>query len=111
MFIALIANISAGMRKAAGDQDRRLMLATVLAVTVSAVVESIDSNNLWTQSISTYFWIIIALPFALCWSRPQEPSETDKEDADAEEDTTPRMEAIRRKGQEQLSHAVPGRGE
>jgi O-antigen ligase len=111
MFIALIANISAGMRKAAGDQDRRLMLATVLAVTVSAVVESIDSNNLWTQSISTYFWIIIALPFALCWSRPQEPSETNKEDADAEEDTTPRMEAIRRKGQEQLSHAVPGRGE
>ncbi len=109
MFIALFTNIIAGMRKAAGDQDRRLMLATVLAVTVSAVVESIDSNNLWTQAISTYFWIIIALPFALCWSRPQEPSETDS--VDAEEDTAPRIEAMRRKEQEQLSHALPGREE
>jgi murein biosynthesis integral membrane protein MurJ len=103
MFIALVTNIIAGMRKAAGDQDRRLILAMGLAVTVSAVVESIDSNNLWTQAISIYFWIIIALPFALYWSRPHEPSETDKECIDAEEDTVPRMEAIRRKEQEQLS--------
>ena len=86
------------------------MLAMALAVTVSAVVESIDSNNLWTQAISMYFWIIIALPFALYWSRPHEPSETDKEFLDAEEDTVPRMEAIRRKEQEQLSRR-PWKGE
>jgi putative peptidoglycan lipid II flippase len=110
MFIALVTNIIAGIRKAAGDQDRRLILAMALAVTVSAVVESIDSNNLWTQAISIYFWIIIALPFALYWSRPHEPSETDKECIDAEEDTVPRMEAIRRKEQEQLSRR-PWKGE
>jgi murein biosynthesis integral membrane protein MurJ len=110
MFIALVTNIITGMRKAAGDQDRRLMLAMALAVTVSAVVQSIDSNNLWTQAISIYFWIIIALPFALCWSRPHEPSKTDKDFFDDEE-TVPRMEAIRRKEQEQLSQTVPGRGE
>ncbi|MFL5691995.1 MAG: lipid II flippase MurJ [Ktedonobacteraceae bacterium] len=111
MFIALITNIIAGMRKAAADQDRRLMLAMALAVTVSAVVESIDSNNLWTQAISIYFWIIIALPFALCWPRPHAEADKEKEYADAEEDTVPRMEAIRRKEQEQLSHTVHGREE
>jgi O-antigen ligase len=125
IFITLFTNIMTGMRKAAGDQDRKLMLAMALAVTVSAVVESIDSNNLWTQSISIYFWIIIALPFALCWSRRHEPSESDKECVDAEEETVPRMKAIRRddeetaprmrairrKEQEQLSHVVLGRGE
>ena len=110
MFIALVTNIITGMRKAAGDQHRRLMLAMALAVTVSAVVESIDSNNLWTQAISIYFWIIIALPFALCWSTPKEPPETDKEFFDDEE-TVPRMETIRRKEQEQLSHVVLGKGE
>ena len=98
------------MRKAAGEQDRRIILAMALAVTVSAVVQSIDSNDLWTQAISIYFWIIIALPFALCWSTPKEPSETDKEFFD-DEDTVPRMEVIGRKEQERLSHVILGRGE
>jgi len=124
MFIALVTNIITGMRKAAGDQHRRLMLAMALAVTVSAVVESIDSNNLWTQAISIYFWIIIALPFALCWSTAKESSETGKEFFDDEEtvprmeaigrgdeETVPRMKAIRRKEQEQLSQVVLGREE
>ncbi len=110
MFIALIVNIIAGMRKTAGDKDRRLMLAMALAVTVSAIAGSIDSNNLWTQAISIYFWTIIALPFALCWSRPHESSETDQAYVDAEEVTVPRMKAILQKEQEQRSRR-PWKGE
>jgi murein biosynthesis integral membrane protein MurJ len=103
VFIALAVSIIRGMRKASGDHQA--LLAVALAILVSVLIQSLDSNNFWTQVFTIYFWIIIALPFALCWSTPKEPA---KDSLD--EDTLPRIEAIRRKEQEQLSHVVPGRG-
>jgi exopolysaccharide production protein ExoQ len=108
IFIALIANIIRGMRKATGEQDHKAIFAMALAVTVSALIESIDSNDLWGQAISIYFWIIIALPFALCWLPVKQPSETDQDSFD-DEVTIPRMEAIRQKAQGQIALLEGGR--
>ncbi len=101
VFITLLISIIIGMRKATGDH--RALFAMALAVLVTVLVQSLDSNNFWTQVFSVYFWIIIALPFAVCWSPPRQPLEIDKEILD-DEDTVPRMRAIQRIEQVQISH-------
>jgi O-antigen ligase len=71
VFLALFASLMARMR--AARSEHRVLLAAVLAVLVSTLVQSVDQNDFWDQSIGVYFWIIMALPFALHWSRPQPP--------------------------------------
>src|SRR5579875_310795 len=101
LFLLLLAvlavNLISGMLKASGRQ--RLLFATVLAIFVSAVIECIDSNDIWNQSISIYFWIIMVLPFALCWSTAKQPPEPIQEEGtwiDDDEATVPRIKAMQK---------------
>jgi len=66
VFVSLAVNIISGMRKTTGGH--RLLFVTVLAAFVSVFPQALDSNNFWTQVFIIYFWIVMALPFALCCS-------------------------------------------
>ena len=77
VFITLFISLIAGMRKATGDH--RVLFAAALAVFVNMLLQSLESRDFWSQANAIYFWIIMALPFALCWYRPKQSSEI-KED-------------------------------
>ena len=80
VFITLGVGLIAGIRKTTGEQ--RVLFVTALAVFINMVLQSIEQNDFWTQSIGIYFWIIVALPFALCWSTRKQPSRAAKEALD-----------------------------
>ncbi len=100
VFIALLVSLITGMRKA--TNDHRVLFAAALAVFVNVILQSFASNDFWIQGVDIYFWIIMVLPFALCWSTPKQLSETDAEYLD--EATEPRMEAIQPAEREHVSH-------
>jgi len=99
VFITLGVGLIAGMRKTTGDQ--RMLFVMALAVFVNMVVQSFDANDFLAQSIGIYFWIVMALPFALCWSTTKQSSRTNKEALD--EVTEPRVVAVQRAKQEQIT--------
>ncbi len=73
IFITLFISIIRGVRKAL-DDDHHLLFATTLATLFSTLVQSLGTNDLLTHlTIGTYFWIVMTLPFALYWSRREEP--------------------------------------
>lgn len=92
MFIVLLINLIAGMRKASGE--RRILFAVALAALISVLLQSFDSNDFWEQAISIYIWIIMVLPFALCWSKPEKQAEPDENYSD--EPTDPRIKVVQR---------------
>jgi len=92
VFAAVFVNLITGMRKATGEH--RVLFAVGLAVLINMISQNLDSNDYWIQGIGIYFWIIIALPFALCWSAPKQLSKTDTDQAFLDEETIPRMEVI-----------------
>jgi len=65
------------------------------------VLQSLEQNDFWEQSIGIYFWIVMALPFAICWSTTKQSSRTDKEALD--EVMEPRVEAVQQAKQEQIT--------
>ena len=75
--LILVISIIRKMRKT--SPDHRLMLATALGIFFSMMVQSFETNDIWTQSIGPYFWICMALPFALCWTTPETPLESTKD--------------------------------
>lgn len=91
IFIVLSVNLITVMRNTPGD--RQMLCAAALAVLVSVLVQSIETNDFWTQAYSIYFWVIVSLPFALCWYAPKPLSKIDVVDFD-EEATVPRIKAI-----------------
>ena len=99
LFIVLGVSLIAKMRKTTGDQ--RMLFVMALAVLVNMVVQSFDTNDFWAQSIGIYFWIIMALPFAVCWSTAKQSSRTNKETLD--EVTELRVEAVQQAKQEQVT--------
>ena len=101
VFIALGVSLIAGIRRATGEQ--RTLFVMALVVFVNMVLQSFEQNDFWAQSIGIYFWIIMALPFALCWSPPKQSSESDKETLD--EGTESQLEAVEQAKQEQVTHA------
>jgi len=101
VFIALFASLIIGMRKATGDH--RTLFVTALATLVSVFVQSVQTNDIWIQAVAIYFWIIMALPFALYWFTPKQLSETDEE-ALEDEGTMPRMRAIQKAEWEKVSN-------
>ena len=103
IFIALLAGLLAGIRKATGE--RRMLYAAALAALICVLFQSQESNDFWIQAIAVYFWIFMALPFALNWSTPKPLPEADAESPD--ETTLPRMEAVR---QGMLEHTSAGPG-
>ena len=88
VFIVLAANLIAGIRKATGDQ--RTLFVMALVAFVNMLMQSFDANDFWAQAIGIYFWIIMALPFALCWSASKQSFEASREDFD--EVVEPQME-------------------
>jgi len=92
VFLAIFVNLINGMRKASGDH--RILFAAGIAALINMLAQCLDSNDIWIQGIGLYFWIIVALPFALCWSTAKSP-ETDINQESLNEETVPRMEAIR----------------
>ena len=80
VFIVLGAGLIAGIRKTTGD--RRVLFVMALAAVVTMVLQSFDVNDFWSQSVGIYFWIIVALPFALCWSTTKQSSRADREALD-----------------------------
>ena len=103
VFIVLTVSLIAGIRNTTGD--RRMLFVTALAVLASILVQAFESNEIWNQAVGIYFWIVMSLPFALCWSITQKPSsEVDQEIRDVEETTVPRMKALRLEKPKQISH-------
>ena len=98
MFIVLGAGLIARMRKTTGEQ--RVLFTMALAVFVNVILQSFDANDFWAQSIGIYFWIVMALPFALCWSTTKQSSRTNKEALD--EETEPRVEAVQQENRSKL---------
>src|SRR5229473_8332755 len=98
MFIVLGAGLIARMRKTTGEQ--RVLFTMELAVFVNVILQSFDANDFWAQSIGIYFWIVMALPFALCWSTTKQSSRTNKEALD--EETEPRVEAVQQENRSKL---------
>ncbi len=71
-----------------------MLYVTAFAILVSVIVQSIQTNDILSQAFGVYFWIVMALPFALCWSPPKY-SETDRlPEENLDEPTEPRMRAI-----------------
>ncbi len=92
------AGLIARMRKTTGEQ--RVLFTMALAVFVNVILQSFDANDFWAQSIGIYFWIVMALPFALCWSTTKQSSRTNKEALD--EETEPRVEAVQQENRSKL---------
>jgi O-antigen ligase len=105
VFISLLASLIVGMRKASGEH--RMLFAAAIAVFVNLLLQSIESSDFWAQAIGIYFWIIMVLPFALCWSSTKQPGEFSSESFDDDESTELRMAAIQR-GQHKSSTKQPG---
>jgi murein biosynthesis integral membrane protein MurJ len=63
--LSVIVTLFVKLRKA--TPDYRMLLAMEIAIFFNVVVQSFESNDFWNPAISIYFWIIMALPFALCW--------------------------------------------
>jgi putative peptidoglycan lipid II flippase len=102
VFLVLTVNLISGIRKTTGEQ--RILFAVALAVSVSMLIQDLEASEIWNQSVGIYFWIVMTLPFALCWSKTQkQQSKTDKEILD-EESTEPRMVALQPETQRQVSH-------
>jgi O-antigen ligase len=99
VFISLAASLIGKMRKA-GD-DHRMVFAMALAAFVSVFVQSLESNDFWVQAVGIYAWIVMALPFALCWSAPQQAP--DVHEAVLDEIAEPRISAISQTEYEQIS--------
>lgn len=92
-FATLAISLIRGARKSIGEQ--RTLFAVALAVFVNVLIQSLDNNEIWNQSIGIYFWIIMTLPFALCWSASKQSPETDQEAFD-DESTESRMPVVQR---------------
>jgi hypothetical protein len=88
------------MRKA--SSEHRILFAAGIAALINMLAQCLDSNDIWIQGIGLYFWIIVALPFALCWSTAK-PAETDINQDSLNEETIPRMQAIRVEKWKQVS--------
>jgi murein biosynthesis integral membrane protein MurJ len=103
ILIVLIVSLMAGIRKTTGN--RRMLFVTALAALASILVQSVESNEIWNQAVGIYFWIVMSLPFALCWSITQkQPPEVCQESRIREEVTEPRMKALRPEKPKQISH-------
>ncbi|MDQ2714021.1 MAG: murein biosynthesis integral membrane protein MurJ [Chloroflexota bacterium] len=88
IFGTLLTSMLRGMLKAQGEQ--RMLFVVALAIFISVFLQSFDVNDFWTQAVGIYFWVIMALPFAMCWSRQENPPAEDMFD----KATVPQMKAI-----------------
>jgi O-antigen ligase len=93
-FISAFVSLIRGLRKMAGPP--RLLCLTALAVLISVALQSGGAIDILFQGIGLYFWIILALPFALCWSAPKQLSEANEEALNGGGAMVPHMRARQR---------------
>ena len=81
MFTTFAVSLLRKVRQA--NADYRMLLAMALAILFNVVVQSFESNDFWNPSVGLYFWILMALPYALCWTastrskaKPEVPTES-----------------------------------
>jgi len=101
VFITLSVSLIAGMRKTTGAHQ--MLFLTALAILASVFLQSFGATDIFSQNIGLYFWIIMALPFALYWSVSKQLTETREGVLDDDEAKIPRMPARQRKEREQIS--------
>jgi len=102
VFLVLTISLILGIRRTTGEQ--RLLFVIALAVSVSMLIQDFEASEIWNQSIGIYFWIVMALPFALLWSETQkQPSKRDQAILD-EDSTKPRLIAMQKETQKQVTH-------
>ena len=49
------------------------------------LAQCLDSTDFWSQNIEIYFWIIVVLPFAVCWWNNQRLNEVNHENMNKNE--------------------------
>ncbi len=54
-----------------GDYDQRLLIAIVLGCYASVVLQGYESNDIWNQSVGIYFFMFMAIPFAIYWDKKE----------------------------------------
>jgi O-antigen ligase len=101
VFITLFVSLIAGMRKTTGAHQ--MLFLTALAILASVLIQSFGATDILSQNIGLYFWIIMALPFALYWSVSKQLTETKEGVLDDDEAKIPRMPARQRKERDQIS--------
>jgi O-antigen ligase len=99
----LATSVINGIRKTTGD--RRMLFVTALAVLAAMLVQSFESNEIWNQSVGIYFWIVMSLPFALCWSIQRKLPPEENQEIPDEDTTVPRLKALRLEKPKQITHA------
>jgi O-antigen ligase len=77
VFIVLLVSLIWQMRRA--TPEHRVLLAAALAAFVNMTLQSFESSDFWAQGIAIYFWIIMALSFALCWSKAKQSAQASKQ--------------------------------
>jgi O-antigen ligase len=82
MFTSIPAKLLTKIRTA--TPDHHMLLGMAVAIFFNVIVQSFESNDFWNPSIGIYFWIIMSLPFALCWITLKRPSATDEESNEKE---------------------------
>lgn len=80
MFAVLLAGTIKGISRTKGEQ--RALFVVALAILVSVILQLFEVDDLWTQAIGVYFWIIMALPFAYYWEVSGEKKAVDDDICD-----------------------------
>jgi putative peptidoglycan lipid II flippase len=83
MLAAILIGIIKGIFRTKGEQ--RILFSTALAILISVLLQLIEQDDLWSQEIGIYFWIIMALPFSRCWDSVAKAPD---EDGNADDGTT-----------------------
>lgn len=65
-FFSLGRCLLQGIWKSRGE--RRMLYAVALGSLLGMLLQSLGSRDLWIQAAGVSFWIVVALPFARCWS-------------------------------------------
>jgi O-antigen ligase len=74
IFVTLLVSMILGIRRTTGKHQ--LLFVTAFATSVSVVLQSVQTNDIFILSIGLYFWVIVALPFAYCWPSTKSRSKT-----------------------------------
>jgi len=80
----LITGLFRKMRGA--STDYRILLAVCVATFINVLAQSIESNDIWNPEVGVYFWIVMALPFAVCWTNTHTKEQA--EEAEIEQEDT-----------------------
>lgn len=68
----------------ASSGERRMLYAAALAALASLLLQSFVSRDIWIQQIGISFWLIVALPFASCWSHTEKRADHVQRSSDPE---------------------------